>query len=469
MSHRIDWFILAFIVLSTSIVADSQTALQFVAATPCRVVDTRWADGTLGGPPIPGQSSRDFVIPNGPCKIPSTAAAYSLNVTVVPHGTLGYLTVWPSGQPRPVISTLNSIDGRVKANAAIVPSGTGGSISIFATNMTDVVLDIDGYFVPATSSTLAFFPLTPCRVADTRWSSGPLGGPYLAGAKERDFPVLSSTCNIPYSAQAYSLNFTAVPRAPLGYLTVWPTGQSKPLVSTLNALTGAVVANAAIVPAGLSGATSVFATDDTDLVIDIDGYFAPANSGSGALSLYTLAPCRVLDTRETTGTFSGTLAVNVLPSACHVPSAQAYALNATVVPQYGHLLGYLTLWPDAEGRPVVSTLNALDGAITSNMAIVPTLNGSIDAYATNPTDLVLDIFSYFAPIAPLRITTTSLPSGTLNYNYTTVLGATGGVISYSWSIASGSPASGAESELQQRRHLRHAHDGRELFIHCAGH
>ena len=32
------------------------------------------------------------------------------------------------------------------------------------------------------------------------------------------------------------------------------------------------------------------------------------------------------------------------------------------------------------------------------MAIVPTLNGSIDAYATNPTDLVLDIFSYFAPI-----------------------------------------------------------------------
>ena len=78
-------------------------------------------------------------------------------------------------------------------------------------------------------------------------------------------------------------------------------------------------------------------------------------------------------------------------------------LNATVMPAGGHSLGYLSLWPDAEGQPVVSTLNAVDGALTSNMAIVPTLNGSIDAYVQNPADLVLDIFSYFAPIGTLNI------------------------------------------------------------------
>lgn len=60
-------------------------------------------------------------------------------------------------------------------------------------------------------------------------------------------------------------------------------------------------------------------------------------------------------------------------------------------------LGYLTLWPDGEGRPVVSTLNAPDGWITSNMAIVPNLNGAIDAYAQGTTQLILDISSYFAP------------------------------------------------------------------------
>ena len=69
--------------------------------------------------------------------------------------------------------------------------------------------------------------------------------------------------------------------------------------------------------------------------------------------------------------------------------------NATVVPVGG--LGYLTLWPDGESQPVVSTLNAIDGAITSNMAIVPNQDGKTDAYASGITQLILDISSYFAP------------------------------------------------------------------------
>ncbi len=414
-----------------------------MAVTPCRVVDTRGAPGPFGGPPLQRQTSRDFTISDGGCSIPNTAIAYSLNVTVVPHGTLGYLTVWPAGQTRPTLSTLNSLDGRIKANAAIIPAGTNEAISVYATDTTDLVLDIDGYFVPATSATLAFFPLTPCRVADTRWPVSPLGGPYLSGGLERIFPVLSSSCVIPDTAQAYSLNFAVIPHGGLGYLTVWPTGQSKPLVSTLNALTGTITANAALVPAGQQGAISVYPSSATDLVIDVDGYFATISeqqpaSGPQPLSLYTLAPCRVLDTRQGSGAFSGTIPVDVLTSVCQVPSAQAYVLNATVVPLHGQPLGYLTLWPDAESKPVVSTLNALDGAITSNMAIVPTLNGSIDAFATTPTDLVADIFSYFAPISPLNITTEFLPSGTLNYSYSVTLGASGGVPPYTWSLGSGS-------------------------------
>src|SRR5206468_7469283 len=103
--------------------------------------------------------------------------AYSLNVAVVPAGPLGFLTAWPAGQTRPLASTLNSLDGRVKSNAAIVPAGTGGAISIFASNTTHVILDINGYFVPATDATaLAFYPVNPCRIADTRRPVGTLGG-----------------------------------------------------------------------------------------------------------------------------------------------------------------------------------------------------------------------------------------------------------------------------------------------------
>jgi hypothetical protein len=128
--------------------------------------------------------------------------------------------------------------------------------------------------------------------------------------------------------------------------------------------------------------------------VDVNGYFAAA--GSGGYSLYAVAPCRVLDTRQSGGSFSGEKTVNVVGSTCAPPSnAQAYIFNATVVPPGP--MPYLTLWPDGEQQPAVSTLNAYDGFITSNMAIVPTTNGSIDAYAYALTQLILDISGYFAP------------------------------------------------------------------------
>jgi hypothetical protein len=370
------------------------TGLRFLSTTPCRVADTRQSSGPFGGPAIPGGSFREFLIPSSACGIPSTAAAYALNVTVVPHGPLEYLTVWPSGRAMSNVSLLNSRDGRVKANAAIMAAGVAGAVSVFATHTADVVLDISGYFVPATdTSALAFYPLAPCRVADTRNANGALGGPYLAAGQTRTFPVLSSSCQLPASAQAYALNLTAVPHGALGYLSAWPTGQPWPVVSTLNAPTGTVTANAAIVPAGSSGAINLLASHDTDVVIDVNGYFAPA--GTGGLSLYTVTPCRGLDTRNTTGAFSGTMAFDATATACSVlASAEALVLNATVIPTAG--LHYLTLWPSGQAMPGVSTLNAEDGALTSNMAIVPTTSGSIDAYTTNSTQLLLDINGYFA-------------------------------------------------------------------------
>ena len=386
---------------TVSVIAGANAApLRFVPLTPCRVVDTRGPNGPFGGPPIQGGTYRSFPLPQGACNIPASAVAYSLNVTVVPHGALGYLTIWPTGEAQPGVSTMNSPDGRTKANAAIVPAGYQEEVSIYASNTTDVLLDVNGYFTAPGAQTYQFYPLTPCRVVDTRGTNGDLGGPFLSGGVQRNFPVLESPC-IPtgITPTAYSLNMTAVPHPAhqrLGYLTVWPAGQQQPVVSTLNNPTGTIVANAAIVPAGTNGAIAVYPNNDTDLLIDTNGYFAAP--GSGGLSLYTVAPCRVIDTRNVGSgqPFQGELTVNVVGSAC-APSiaAQAFVLNATVVPPGA--LGYLTLWPDGENQPVVSTLNAADGSITSNMAIVPTNNGSIDAYASALTQLILDISSYFAP------------------------------------------------------------------------
>ncbi len=376
--------------------------LQFVPVAPCRLVDTR-----LSGGPLQGGMPQDFNIPLlGGCDIPVTAAAYSLNVTLVPPpgGTVGFLTVWPTGETMPNASLMNSWDGRYKANAAIVPAGASEQISVYSSNTTNLVLDIDGYFETPGSSGLAFYPLAPCRVADTRGPTGDLGGPYLHAGVERTMPVQSeSDCGIPPTAQAYSFNFTTIPRSgPMWVFSAWPDGQSRPTTSTLNAPTGTVVANAAIVPAGgpgTQGAIDVWASNDADLVIDVNGYFAPA--GTGGLSLYTIPTCRVRDTRrDGSGPFNGLLSPPVDPntSPCAVPiTAQAFVFNATIVPQ-GLPVWLLTLWPDDGSQaPNTSTLNAYDAAVTSNMAIVPTTNGSINADAAGLTQLILDISSYFAP------------------------------------------------------------------------
>lgn len=146
-------------------------------------------------------------------------------------------------------------------------------------------------------NSLVFVGMTPCRLVDTRNGSGfpsPFGPPSLVAATARSFPLQASTrCTIPSIAQAYSLNVTVIPPGFLGYLTLWPYGSAQPLASTLNDYLGAVVANAAIVPAGndTSGSVDVYVSNATDMVIDINGYYAPqsgvtlAQGSAGAPSL----------------------------------------------------------------------------------------------------------------------------------------------------------------------------------------
>jgi hypothetical protein len=106
----------------------------------------------------------------------------------------------------------------------------------------------------------------------------------------------------------------------------------------------------------------------------------------------------VLDTRLPAGSppFGTTRNVNVTASPCDIPAtAQAFVFNATVVPPGP--LGFITMWPQGQTQPLAATLNAYDGAITNNMAIVPTTTGSISVFPSDPTHLVLDIVGYFAP------------------------------------------------------------------------
>ena len=148
---RIKGFLFFFALLGSY--AQAQTASNFVSITPCRVVDTRETTrGNLGSPSITATVQRDMPMSESSCSLPANITAYALNVTVIPHGSLGYLTVWPTGQQQPTASTLNSPSGDVIANGTIVPAGANGAISVYATNDTDVVIDVNGYFVTVDQS-----------------------------------------------------------------------------------------------------------------------------------------------------------------------------------------------------------------------------------------------------------------------------------------------------------------------------
>ena len=214
---------------------------SWILAMPTAPSAARRSPATAVAPSRSSQSGN-------PCGIPSTAIAYSVNVTVVPQGTLGYLTIWPTGEGQPTVSTLNSLDGRIKANAAIVPAGTpNGSVSVFVTNTTNVVLDINGYFTDRQrldAGVLSAGPVPRGRHSQTQWAAGrPVAHRPAWSATSRCWTAVADCRAAPRPTRSTSPSCPKPPRG-VGYLTVWPHGQTQPVVSTLNDLTNTIVANA---------------------------------------------------------------------------------------------------------------------------------------------------------------------------------------------------------------------------------
>lgn len=265
--------------------APSPTNLVFYLITPCRAVETRIdyrsPAGPFGPPTINSQETRRFRLRESPfCTIPANVAAYSATMTVVPPGPLAYLTAWPAGAAQPNISSINSFAGRVLANNLIIPAGADGAIDVFASDRTDLILDINGYFAPDDGvNGLYYYPLVQCRVADSTSDvfPNPFGSPAYGDESTRRLPVRNSPqcVSIPSSARAYALNFTALPNgSPMPFLTAYPSNQGRPNASILNAFQGQTVTNSALIPTGPDGAIDIFAFRRTDVVVEISGYFA---------------------------------------------------------------------------------------------------------------------------------------------------------------------------------------------------
>jgi hypothetical protein len=241
----------------------------FVGVTPSRLLDTRDGTGGIGGRFASGDR-RDLAVA-GRGGVPADATAVAVNVTAVDPGSNGFVTVWPTGGPMPVASSLNTAPGRTRPNLVVAKLGVGGAISLYDYADfagTDLVVDVVGYFQPGGGAVTA---IDPQRLLDTRTGLDTTAAPFASG-ETRAVPV-TGRAGVPATATAVVLNLTATEPDQPGFLTVWPAGSDRPLASALNFLPGDNVANLVMVQLGPGGTLSLYQFGGTTHVVaDVVGY-----------------------------------------------------------------------------------------------------------------------------------------------------------------------------------------------------
>jgi hypothetical protein len=120
-----------------------------------------------------------------------------------------------------------------------------------------------------------FYTVTPCRIADTRNPTGPLGGPALNANSSRIFSV-AAACGIPVTAKAISANVTITQPTSSGSLTLYPANVSAPQTYTINYSAGQTRANNSVMslsPTGTLGVRCTQTSGTTHFILDVNGYF----------------------------------------------------------------------------------------------------------------------------------------------------------------------------------------------------
>lgn len=374
------------------------TGSRYTPVTPVRVLDTRTGLGARAGTVGP-TGTIDLQVA-GVQGVPSTGVtAVVLNVTVTDPASPGYVTVYPSGQSRPLASNLNFVTNQVAPNQVTVAPGAGGRVTLASPiTSTHLVADLVGWYGPGAQS--AYNALPPTRVLDTRDGTG--GLTTLQGGSPQNLQI-TGRAGVPGSGvAAVVLNLTVTGPSGPGYLTAYPTGQPQPVASSVNYAVGRTVANLVTVPVGTGGKISLFASNGSaPTVADVAGYY-----GTNGKLYFPTDITRVLDTRDGTGSPRGRVGAGeqrtVDPAgAMGIGFSGTAAVLANVTATEPDAYGYLTVFPAGTAKPLASNLN-FEPMLTVPNATISRLNGGA-VTIDNPwgsVHLVMDVFGFFADSGP---------------------------------------------------------------------
>jgi alpha-tubulin suppressor-like RCC1 family protein len=230
---------------------------------PTRVLDTRTGTGVKPRNP-------DGSLPlNLAGFIPADATAVVFNLTATNVTANTHVIAWPHGKTRPDTSNLNMAPGETRANLVTVALGTDRTVDLF-NNLggIDLIADLAGFYLPGEG--LAYYPLDPVRVADTRSTT-------MRRPDQLLNLVLTWGNYIPHNASAVVMNVTATESTANTHVTVTPGHGFETDASTLNVPPGGTVPNLAAVVVGMLGALDLKPNAGSmHLIVDLAGYFAPA-------------------------------------------------------------------------------------------------------------------------------------------------------------------------------------------------
>jgi uncharacterized repeat protein (TIGR01451 family) len=173
------------------------------------------AVGNAGIGPSSGTVTVTDTVPTG---LTATGIAGSGWTCTQPSGPCTRSNALAASGSYPAITLTVNVAINAPANVSNIALVAGGGETNTANNTATDPTAI----TPVVAQGLRFVPLTPCRVADTRYGTGPFGGPVLAGNTSRDFGIQAGSCGIPANALAYSFNVTVAPTGGLLYLSMWP-------------------------------------------------------------------------------------------------------------------------------------------------------------------------------------------------------------------------------------------------------
>jgi outer membrane protein assembly factor BamB len=274
-------------------------------------------------------------------------------------------------------------------NRFVTPAEAGGQVLVPSHT---VIRSFTFAAPPPPPPPAAYTAVTPVRLIDTRTSGGPLGP-----ASVRNLTVVGAAPLAPAGATGVMLNVTATNTSAAGYLTAYPTGSVVPLASNLNWTGGRTVPNLVSVQVGTGGQVSFFnSAGTTDVVVDLEGYFAPPSGTAG--EEVALTPARIADTRSASPVGAGASLDIQVTGAGLVPAGgvSAAVLNVTVTNTTA--ASFLTVWPQGAPRPTASNLNWSAGQTVPNRVIVPVspTSGKVSVYNQFGTsDVIVDVSGYF--------------------------------------------------------------------------